>query len=230
MKHSLSFCPNDRETIGGFCWLAFQLLLLPSLLIEGNTQLSQPLTEAQLNFVYYLINFMAVLLIFPQFLSSSLGQVWHHPIQVCQAVILGFVAYWLSFEAIDLLIAKLAPGYANLNDEAVFALTGTNRFLMVIGTVVLVPPVEECLFRGLIFRRLYGRNRFAAYLVSALAFAGIHLTGYLGAYSPLELALAVLQYLPAGIWLAWSYAKSDTVFAPIAIHAAVNYFTINGLR
>ena len=49
-------------------------------------------------------------------------------------------------------------------------------------------------------------------------------------YSPLEICMAVLQYLPAGLCLAWSYAKADTIFAPILIHAAVNYITINGLR
>ena len=101
---------------------------------------------------------------------------------------------------------------------------------MVIGTVILVPPAEECLFRGLIFRKLYGKNQAAAYLISILAFSCIHIFGYIGVYSPLELTMAVLQYLPAGLCLAWSYTRADTLFAPILIHAAVNYVTINGLR
>ena len=53
--------------------------------------------------------------------------------------------------------------------------------------------------------------------------------GYIGLYSPLELMMAVLQYLPAGLCLAWSYIRGDTIFAPIVIHAAVNYITIRGL-
>ena len=96
--------------------------------------------------------------------------------------------------------------------------------------MILVPPAEECLYRGLIFRKLYGKNHAVAYLVSILAFACIHILGYIGTYSPLELAIAVLQYLPAGLCLAWSYTKADTVFAPILIHAAINYVTIHGLR
>jgi membrane protease YdiL (CAAX protease family) len=41
--------------------------------------------------------------------------------------------------------------------------------------------------------------------------------------------IAVIQYIPAGIWLAWSYLKGDTIFVPILIHAAVNYITIRGI-
>ena len=230
MKKSLTICPNNQETIGGFCWIAFQLTLLPQLLIYGNARLAQPLNDAQLNFVFYLLNFMATLLIFHDFLGSSLSQVWRHPAYFCQAVILGFVAYYACAEATGWLIGKLVPSYSNYNDEAIFAMRGTNHFLMLIGTVVLVPPAEECIFRGLIFRRLYSRNRWAAYIVSIAAFACLHVLSYLGSYSPLELLMAVLQYLPAGLCLAWSYAKADTIFAPIAIHAAVNYITINGLR
>ena len=230
MKKSLSVCPNHQETIGGACYLVFQLMLLPSILMSVNAHLSQPLNDAQLNFVFYLINFLAVLVIFHDFLGSSLAQVWRHPAYFCQAVILGFVAYCACFAATEWLIGKLMPSYSNYNDEAIFAMRGTNRFLMVIGTVILVPPAEECIFRGLIFRKLYGKNRWAAYILSILAFACIHILGYIGKYSPLELTMAVLQYLPAGLCLAWSYAKSDTIFAPILIHAAVNYITINGLR
>ena len=86
------------------------------------------------------------------------------------------------------------------------------------------------MFRGLIFRSLYGKSPWAAYIVSIIAFAMVHIVGYIGSYSPLEIVLAVLQYLPAGLCLAWSYTKAETIFAPILIHAAVNYITINGLR
>ena len=60
-----------------------------------------------------------------------------------------------------------------------------------------------------------------------LVFAIIHILGYIGKYSLLELLLAVLQYLPAGLCLAWSYTKADTIFAPVIIHAVINFITIN---
>ena len=94
--------------------------------------------------------------------------------------------------------------------------------LMSIGTVLLVPVVEEMLFRGVLFGRLYQKNCFLAYALSTILFSCIHIVGYLGVYAPTDLFLSFLQYVPAGICLAWSYAKSGCIWAPILIHIAVN--------
>ena len=86
------------------------------------------------------------------------------------------------------------------------------------------------MYRGLIFRNLYGKSRWAAYIVSIVLFAAIHIIGYIGKYSALELIIAVAQYLAPGLCLAWSYARANTIFAPIVIHAAINAVSINLLR
>lgn len=229
-NHTFSPCPSGQETISGFCYLAFELIFLPSMLTWVNGQMDAPLGAAELNFVFYLVNFIAVLLIFHNFLERSLTQLFNHPINAIQAAILGFVAYYACYHAIDWLVSLLVPGYTNYNDESIAALSRGNYFLMFIGTVILVPPVEECFYRGLIFRNLYGKSHWAAYCISILAFACIHILGYIGKYSAWELVIAVLQYLPAGLWLAWSHVKGDTIFVPIVIHAAVNFITIHGFR
>lgn len=223
-------CPNAQETVGGFCYLAFQLLLLPELLTLLNTHLSAPLREAEMNFVFYMINFIAVLLIFHDFLGSAATQAVRHPAYLCQAVILGLAAYYACMLATNWAIGLLVPDFSNYNDSAIAVMRQENRLLVIIGTVLLVPPVEECFFRGLIFRNLYGKSHWAAYLVTMLAFALIHILGYVGQYTPLEILMAVLQYLPAGLCLAWSYTKADTIFAPIAIHATVNFITLTSWR
>jgi len=231
MKKSRTYspCPSGQESISGFCYLAFQLLFLPSLLFWVNSQMDTPLSDTELNFVFYLVNFIAVLLIFHDFLARSLTQLLQHPIDAVQAAILGFVAYYVCFYAIDWLVSLLIPGYTNYNDESIAALSRGNYFLMFIGTVILVPLAEECFFRGLIFRNLYGKSHWAAYSISIAAFACIHILGYIGQYSATELVVAIIQYIPAGLWLAWSYVKGDTIFVSIAIHAAVNFITIRGI-
>ena len=228
-KRTYSPCPSGQETMAGFCYLAFQLLLLPSALYWVNDQMATPVAESELNFLFYMINFLAVLLIFHDFLARSLSQLFHHPIDALQAMILGFVAYYVCFYAIDWVVNLLVPGYTNYNDESIAALSRGNYFLTFIGTVVLVPIAEECFFRGLIFRNLYKKSHWAAYCISIVAFAAIHILGYIGQYSAAELVIAVIQYIPAGVWLAWSYIKGDTIFVPILIHAAVNYITIRGI-
>ncbi len=228
MRNSRSLSNNltSQETLSGFIYLAFQLLFLPSILKWCNGQLTNGLSAAELNFVFYLINFMAMLLIFHNFLGRSARQVSQHPAYFCQAVILGLAAYYACNFCTTWVVRQLVPGFSNYNDAAIADMSRGSYFLMLIGTVILVPPVEECFYRGLIFRNLYGKSRWAAYIVSILAFSIIHILGYIGKYSPLELLMAVLQYLPAGLCLAWAYTKADTIFAPILIHAAINAYSI----
>lgn len=222
-------CPSGQETVAGIGYLAFQMLVLPSVIYWINGQLSAPLGDPELNFLYYLVNFMAVLLIFHDFLARSLKQLFSHPIDALQAAILGFVAYYVCFHAIDWLVSLLIPGYTNYNDESIAALSRGNYFLTFIGTVILVPLAEESFFRGLVFRNLYQKSHWAAYCISIAAFACIHILGYVGQYSARDLIIAIIQYIPAGLWLAWSYIKGSTIFVPIAIHAAVNFITIRGI-
>ena len=218
MKTNLS----SNETICGWIYFVFYLFLLPSILTAVNGMLPQRLSSTELNFAYFFINFLVVLWIFHDFLGESFRQVTRHPILTLEAVILGAVAYFACTWAVEQIIPWLAPGFANANDASISSLLRGNSFLMTLGTVILVPPVEECMYRGLIFRRLYGVNKWAAYGISILAFALVHIIGFIGVYSPLELCLAVLQYLPAGAWLAWAYVRGGTIFAPIFIHAIVN--------
>lgn len=229
-KTSLSHSLSSSETVNGLVYLAFQFLFLPSLLRWCNGQLSQSLSTAELNFVFYLINFLAVILIFHEFLGSNLRHALQHPAYFCQAAILGLAAYYACFYALDWVMEQLVPRFSNYNDEAIADMSQGSYFLMLVGTVILVPPVEECFYRGLIFRSLYGKSRWAAYLISMVVFAAIHILGYIGLYSPLELVFAVLQYLPAGLCLAWAYQKAGTIFTPIVIHACINFLSIHRLR
>lgn len=229
-KPSLSAGLSNQETVWGIVYLLFQMLVLSSLLVWGNTALGRPLTTAELNFVYYLTNFLASLLIYHEFLGRNLRQIGHHPAYFCQAVILGFVAYQACSWAVTELVRLLIPRFTNYNDASLANMAATNSFLIFIGTVILVPVAEETVFRGLIFRNLYGKSHWAAYAISILAFAAIHILGYIGQYSPVELLVATLQYLPAGLCLAWSYTKADSIFAPIVIHAAINFLAFRALR
>ena len=222
-------CPSARESIWGACYLLFQMLALPSFLYWANGQVDTPLSDPELNFLFYIVNFVSILLIFHDFLARSLSQLLNHPIDGLQAAILGFVAYYVCFHAMDWIVSLVLPGYTNYNDESIADLSRGNYFLMFLGTVILVPPVEECLYRGLIFRNLYKKSHWAAYVISIAAFACLHILGYIGTYSPSGLIIAFLHYIPAGLWLSWSYIKGESIFVPILIHAAVNFITIRSI-
>lgn len=229
-KKSISANLTHQEMTLGFGYLLFQLVLLPSLLTAVNGILDHKLSAAELNFTFFLLNFLVVTILFHRFLSVSFRQLVQHPAASVEAAVLGIVAYYACTFAMTWLIRRLDPGFSNANDSSMAALAKGSWYMMALGTVILVPPVEECFYRGLIFRSIYPYSRVGAYLISMAVFALIHVAGYVGGLSPLRLTLSFLQYLPAGLCLAWSCEKGETIFVPILIHALINAHSIQALR
>ena len=230
-KSKLLYISMSRtEKILGWLYMAFSLLILPTLLTWFNGKLSDPMNEGTLNFVFYLTNFLFIVCIFHRFLRDSLVSAWRDIWNIIQAVILGYVAYWAASKAMDFVMSYLLPSFSNINDASIAAMAKTNYTLMFIGVVFLVPLAEEVLYRGLIFRNLWQSSKVAAYLVSMAAFAAIHVLGYIGSEDITRLVLCFIQYLPAGLCLAWTYTKADNIFAPTLVHAIVNAIAIGALR
>lgn len=230
-KSKLLYISMSRtEKILGWLYMAFSLLVLPALLTWVNGQLADPVNESTLNFVFYLTNFLFLVCIFHRFLRDSLVAAWRDIWNFIQAVILGYVAYWACSKAMEWIMAFILPGFTNVNDASISAMASTNYTLMAIGVVFLVPLAEEMLYRGLIFRNLWQTSKVAAYLVSMAAFAAIHVLGYIGSESVTTLVVCFIQYLPAGLCLAWTYTKADNIFAPVVVHAVVNAIAIGALR
>ena len=221
---------TPREALRGWGYLGFELVLLPVLLVQGNALLGFPLPESDLNFAYFAINYLAVFLIFRRVLAISSERIWKKPLNFFLTAVLGFGFWYLCNLAFGWVILRLIPDFVNANDQSIAQMLRGNPALLILGTVFLVPMVEECLYRGLVFGSLCSHSRLAAYAVSATVFSLIHVVGYVGTLSPLAVALSFLQYLPAGLCLAWSYARTGTLFAPILIHALVNAYGIYSMR
>lgn len=217
---------SKNETIYGICWLVISQLLLPSLLVTGNAMLAAPLSSARINFVYYLINFAATVWIFRRFLCASWKFSLRIPFPVVWYAVLGYLGSDLLTDLLDALLSRIDPGFFNANNQTILALLGEEFTLMFVSTVILVPVAEELLYRGAVFRSLYEKSHLWAYIVSILLFAAIHVLGYIGTYSPLQLVLAIAQYIPAGYCLCWAYCQTGTIAAPMLMHALVNAMTI----
>lgn len=225
----LTVSMTDKERLWGFIYLLLQMLCLPSLLNMGNLLLSTPLSEAQMNLVYFALNFICVILICRKFLWQSLKLVCKKPSSL-QYVIYGLAFYRLSIRLMNFLTLKIMPEFTNVNDQTIFAMSQDFFLPVALGLVLLVPVVEETLHRGLVFRLLYERSKVLGYLLSAAIFASIHVLSYLGSYSPGLLMLCFVQYLPAGLCLAWVYVKADNIFAPILLHMIINLIGVFTMR
>ena len=163
------------ETIVGWSYYAFQMIVLPSLLFSLNGLLKKPAGEAEVNFTYLLLNFLATLWIYHRFLGGAFRQAKSHPAELVQGVVLGLAAYWASFYILTWAIQLLDPSYVNQNDASIAGMAQSGYYFMVLGTVIFAPITEECVYRGLLFRNLWRTGPIVAYLVSMFAFSSVHI-------------------------------------------------------
>jgi len=228
--NKLSLSMTQREFRWGVSYLLLYTFILPNVLSYGNLLLPQPLSEAKINFIYFTVNLICILLIGRRFLWNSLQTAMKAPFRCLRPAFLGLAVYFLASFLLGNLILWIRPDFTNVNDSSIAAMTQDNFTLVSIGTVLLVPPVEEFLYRGLIFGRLYNRSKLAGYAVSTVLFAAIHVIGYIASFDAELLVLCFLQYLPAGLCLCWSYAKADNIWAPILMHITINQIGMQTMR
>lgn len=213
---------KKTEWILGLVYIALQVFVIPLIAVIINELLPQPFSAVELNFIVFAFNFLCVTVIFHRFLIESVKIAMTDVFRVLRYAGLGFVLYYASSILVNMVVLAADPSFSNANDDSIAIMSGQNPVLMSMGAVWLVPVVEETLYRGVVFGQLHKRNPILAYVISTAVFASLHVIGYLGLYPPLRLLLCFIQYIPAGIFLAWTYVRADTILAPILIHIAVN--------
>ncbi len=216
----LSVTPTRKESVWAIVYMLLEFLVLPTVISLLNSLLPNPLSTSRLNLAFFLLNYAAVGLILRKFIGRNLMET--KPVLLLGSAALGMLAYWAMNLAMGMLILGINPEFANVNDAAITDMVQADMLFSILGTVVLVPPCEELLFRGVVFGGLYNRRPVMAYVISMLCFSAVHVVGYIGLFSWDILALCFLQYLPAGFCLAWSYARSGSILTPILIHTLVN--------
>jgi len=226
MKKKLPVIMRQKEFEYGIGLLIFQQVFLPAILVFLFSLLSLTPAAAELNGLYFFINFISALIIFRNFLWEELGEAVEKPNLVFSSVAIAFGIYYILSSYLVYLIQWLDPEFFNLNDASIGAMTESQFALMAVSTVLLVPPAEELLFRGVLFNKIYEKKPVLAWILSVTLFSLVHIVGYIGEYSPLGFLLAFLQYLPAGIALCFAYVRAGTIFAPILLHTAINTIAI----
>jgi len=234
MKRELTVIPTKKQLLWGMIYLPVDMFLLPLLLSLGVILLGSyipfSLSAGQFNGIYFAINFTVMILIFRKLLLQELRRLKGQLIAIFKAVGLGFLIYMVSNFYLSMLLMTLDPTFSNVNDAAIAKMASQDYWIILLGTVVLVPITEELLFRSVLFAGFYNRNRWAAYIVSLLIFSAVHVIGYIGEYSATTLLLCLLQYFPGSLCLCWVYAKADSVFAPVLLHTVINILGILSLR
>ncbi len=113
-------------------------------------------------------------------------------------------------------LSGLMGVYQETADELSGVLYQGHLAVEILGVGLLVPAVEELVFRGLTMTRMeeyWGKRN--AILLSAFLFAAIHGNILQGLYT-----------LPLGLLLAYVYAKYRSLAAPILFHIAANLISV----
>lgn len=218
--------PERFEAIAGWIYLPLYLFFLSIVIGTVCALLGIDIRSEQMqlhiNVAYGAFNFIVVALIFRRYLSKSFRAIGHYPGRFCAALFGGFGIYQIGTPLVTMLTELICPTLENVNNASLVTMGRTGKLEMLVYAVLLVPMVEECLFRGLLFTSIRRRSRAAAYAVSIAVFSGIHVLGYIGAYPIGMLALCFLQYIPAGFALAWALEFSGSIWASIGIHTLAN--------
>lgn len=216
----MSITMRKSEMMFGCIYYTLSYFLLPSLASLASQALSIPLWCCQVGL--FLSNFLFSVGIFHRFLLQNGKLALSKPGKLLLCTTLGLVFYYTANLVVGYGIFLVQPDYTNLNDQGITSLAQEGGIWIAASAVVLVPAAEELLFRGLLFDALRQKSPAAGWIVSAAAFSAVHILGYAGSYDFLSFCLAFVQYLPAGLCLAWAYRASGTIFAPILMHTIIN--------
>lgn len=229
MKKEMLFLSRKEAALSLF-YLAVEFLVLPGALVAAAEAAGLAPSPVLLNFVFYFLNALFLCLICRKFLGACVRQLLQDPKPVFFTAGAGLLLYFIISRGLEVLIALVFPKFQNLNNAYLADMAHSQWWLLAVGVVLLVPPAEELVFRGAVFGPLFRRRPWAGYLVSMLAFSAIHVMGYLGQLSPLAVLLSLLQYLPAGFFLAWAYQHSGNLLSPVLMHSCINLIGVIAMR
>ena len=212
------------EWLRGGALSVLYVALFPFLMAWVQRSAWEELPVAESNVVYYLISVLLGFALFSGLWKRNLDRLLTRPGRNLASVAAGLAA-WI---ALDLLVRQIPLPVRNPNESGYaleYLLSPRATGLIV---VVLMPMVEELLFRGVLFGSVRRYSRGAAYLLSAGLFALYCVWQFAFSYGRLDLRylLLAVQYLPAGVLLSWCYERGGSLWSAVLLHMAVNGLTL----
>ena len=227
-RHRRPWRPQLTRAEMGRGWVFFALyaLLFPWVMGWVQRSFDGALPVAEANVVYYLLSATLVFLVFWTFLKHG----FHLLLDWLPENLFAFATGLAGAGALRLLAGLIPlpvenPNLTSYPEQFALAPPATAVIL-----VVLMPIVEEPLFRGLLFGTARRYSRALGYVLSTLVYAVYCVWQFAYAYGQVDLRylLLAVEYLPMGLALTWCYDNGGSIWSPIALHAVINAFTLAG--
>lgn len=120
------------------------------------------------------------------------------------------------------ILSALGISLNNANADLIDGMIKNSPVIMGLMVCIHGPIIEEILYRYTAFGLIYKKNRFLAYLVSALIFGLQHvIVAAVWGGNPIQF-LNMPGYIIAGIIFAFIYSKTKTLAVPILVHMIGN--------
>jgi len=213
---------THQEKVRGWVFFALYVLVLPRLLgwLQYTLVEQWPFLDVQTGLVYNLAMVVLTVAVFWSFLRHAVDILLDHLPQNAFALVTGLVGAG----ALHLLVSVI-PLPA---DDPFASLYSYEMEVSPLGTVVvlclLMPVVEEVLYRGLMFGSLRKKSRPLAYCVTVLvyALAQVWVYAFLPDATDLRYILLFVRYLPMSLALTWCYDNGGSIFTPMVLHGVIN--------
>lgn len=212
------------ETARGWVFFALYLLVFPWAMGLVQRAFQGLLPVAQSSVAYYLLSAALVFLVFWSFLCHGFSLLLDWLPENLFAFATGLAAAGV----LHLLAARIPLPVENPNSLSYPEQFALAPFSTVVILAVLMPVVEETLFRGLLFGATRRYSRALGYVLSTLVYAVYCVWQFVFTYGQVDFRylLLLIQYLPMSLALTWCYDNGGSIWSPIALHAVINAFTL----
>ncbi len=211
---------TDAESRRGLVFFLLYFFLFP----YGNAWIQQlifgdaetPIAEA--NVIYYGVLFAACLILFWRFLKEDFQSLVDWLPENTAGILLGLAGAGVMNALLRLLPFPVSdPIPAQYAAEFGAAPIPTLALLL-----LLIPLVEETLFRGLLFGQFRGYSRPLAYVITSVFYALAAVWRYALERGDARYLLLSVVYLPLSIACTWCYDNGGSVWATAFLHAGLN--------
>ena len=196
----------------GWVFFALYVLVFPWVMgwVQRAFQGALPVAEA--NVVYYLLSAVLVFLVFWTFLKHG----FHLLLDWLPENLFAFVTGLIAAGVLHFLMMRIPLPVENPNSLSYpeqFALAPAATVVIL---VVLMPMVEETLFRGLLFGSSRRYSRALGYVLSTLVYAVYCVWQFVFTYGQVDFRYLLLfvQYLPMSLALTWCYDNGGSIWSP----------------
>lgn len=173
---------------------------------------------AEANVVYYAFLFLLCLFTFGGFLWKDLGRLMDWLPENLFALVIGLLiggGFQLAIRYLPLPVGD--PISAQYAQEYLAAPLPTLALVL-----VLIPVVEETLYRGLVFGSLRSYSRPLGFVLTAVGYALALVWQYAWETRQPSYLLLAIPYLPMSLVLTWCYDRGGSVWSCALLHGGLN--------